>query len=162
MARNRTMRGLGFNSFAIWCHKHRSHQPKRAKALCDCIGLHITIIILTCPDKSAFPLHCTGYHIVNQTMLISNACLLKLVFKLSLKYFLKQVLEAAIICFHDGVLSRQIDRPAKVKTIIHTGTRKTADRVIQIIHCHGNTAFGKIKYGVGGSFRAICRLEGQR
>lgn len=41
------------------------------------VGLDISIIVLTRPDKSSLRLHCVGDHVVNQTVLIPNLLLFK-------------------------------------------------------------------------------------
>lgn len=41
------------------------------------VGLDISIVVLTCPDKSSLRLHCVGDHVVNQSVLIPNLLLLK-------------------------------------------------------------------------------------
>ncbi len=46
------MSGLGLHSLAIGGHEYRGHETKRAKALSDGIRLHITIVVLACPDEA--------------------------------------------------------------------------------------------------------------
>ena len=53
--------------------------------------------------------------------------------------FFEQILEAAIIGLEDGVLGRQIHRPLAGKTIVEAGLGEIADRIIQVVHAHGDT-----------------------
>src|SRR3546814_4051384 len=46
VARDRAMRGLGFDRLAIGGHQHAGHQAERAEALRDGVRLDVAIVIL--------------------------------------------------------------------------------------------------------------------
>ncbi len=73
-------------------------------------------------------------------MFVGDVGSFELVLELAFEDFLEQVLEAAIIPFHDGVLGRQVHRPAAVEAVVEAGAGEVADRIVEIVHCHGNAA----------------------
>ena len=75
-----------------------------------CVTLDVTVIVLTSPDIAAFPLHCRGHHVINQTVLIGETSFDELIFEFRFKNFLKQILELAVLGLEDGVLGAHIDR----------------------------------------------------
>ena len=93
-------------------------------------------------------------------MLVGDAGGTELVGEFGLEDLFEQILEAAVIGFHDRVLGRQIDRPAKIEAVIHAGACKAADRLVQIIHRHGDTAVRKVEYFAGDRGAAVGRREG--
>ena len=105
------------------------------------IGLYITVVVFTRPDKTPIPLHGSGDHIVYQAMFIGNACLFEFGFEFILKNFLKDVFKTSVIGFHNCIFCRKIQRPSFIKRPIHTRARKAIDRGIYIIHRHGNSIF---------------------
>src|SRR5262249_26888620 len=50
MPRHRAVGRLGLHHLAVWRHQHRRHQPERAVALRDGVGLHVAVVILASPD----------------------------------------------------------------------------------------------------------------
>ena len=95
-------------------------------------------------------------------MFIGQSGVLEFGCELGLKDLFKQVLETPVIGFHDGVLGRQIDRPAKVKAIIHAGSGKAADRLIEVVHGHCHATIGEIEYLMRDRRAAIGRLKRHR
>src|SRR4030095_10895196 len=49
---HRAVGSLGLDRLAIRRHQNARHQPERAEALGDGIGLHIAVIVLASPDVS--------------------------------------------------------------------------------------------------------------
>ena len=64
----------------------------------------------------------------------------------SSKILLEQILEAAVIGFDDGVLGREIERIFAGQRVIHRGAREIDDRLIEIVHRHGDAAAGEIEH----------------
>src|SRR3546814_8016452 len=79
-------------------------------------------------------------------MLIFDASFGEFAFEFTVEYFLKQILEAAVIGLQDGVLGRQIDRPVTVEAVIHRGAGEIADRFVEIVHPHRHARGGKIEH----------------
>src|SRR3546814_8647117 len=74
--------------------------------------------------------------------------------------FLEDVLEAPVVDLEDGVLRREIDRPAEVEAVVEAGAGEAADRLLQIVHAHGDAGLGEVEDVVGGGLAAVSRLEG--
>ena len=76
------------------------------------ITLNITIIVLTCPYELAIPFQGTGHHVINQPMLIGDACRFVSSLEFVLIDLFKDVFEAAIIFLEDGILGAHVERPS--------------------------------------------------
>ena len=63
-----------------------------------------------------------------------------------LEHLLEQVLEAAVIGLEDGVLGRQVDRPAQIEPVVERGAGEIADRVVEVVHCHGDPGRGGVEH----------------
>src|SRR5262245_16683037 len=78
-------------------------------------------------------------------MLIGELALLELGLELIVEHLLEDIFETAVINLEDGVLGREIDRVVAGEAIIETGARKFADRLVEIVHGHGNTAARRLE-----------------
>lgn len=50
------------------------------------VRLHVSVVVLTSPDKSSFRLHGLGHHVINQSVLIPDPLSLELRLVLPLKH----------------------------------------------------------------------------
>ena len=66
--------------------------------------------------------------------------------ELGLVDFLENVLEAAVIGFQDRVLGREIDRIFAQDAVVQRGAREIADRIVEIVHRHGDAAAGELEH----------------
>src|SRR6516162_9514795 len=145
MPRHRAMGRLGFDHFAVRRGQHRSHQAKRAIALRDSVRLHVAIVILASPNIAARPFQRCRDHVVDQPMLVGELFFRELVLELRVEHFLENILEPAVIDFDDRILGREIERVATVERVIHRCAREIADRVVEIVHRHGDAAAGELE-----------------
>ena len=127
MARHRAMRRFGFDDFAIGRQQHRGHQAERAEALRHRVGLHVAIVILAGPEKSARPFErasppCRRSGDVHRSAWLCRICGLNSL----VEYLLENILEAPVIGFEDGVLGREIDRIFALQPVIETGVGEAA------------------------------------
>ena len=63
------------------CTISSSHCPTHVSApptLCNCIRLHVSVVVLTCPHEPSLALHGLRHHVVYQTVLVPDACSVKL------------------------------------------------------------------------------------
>ena len=80
-------------------------------------------------------------------MFVDDAGVLELLVEaFGLEHFLEQILEAAVIGLEDRVLGRQVDRPFEVQAIVERGAREVADRIVQIVHRHGDARTGEVEH----------------
>jgi len=155
------VRSFGFDGLAIGAEQHRRHQAERAEALRHGVRLHIAVVVLARPHELARPLQCRGNHVVDQAVFVDHPLGLELFGEaFGVEHFLKQILEAAIIGFQDGVLGRQIHRPTKVEAVIEAGAGEIADRIVKIVHRHRHAGAGEIEY-VEVDFGAIIAVKHQ-
>ncbi len=119
------VRRLGLDRLAVGRHQDRGHQAERAEALGDLVRLDVAVVILAGPDELAAPLERGGDHVVDQAMLIFDPGLVELGLEFGVEDFLENVLEAAVIGLEDGVLGRQIDRPAALEAEVEAGARES-------------------------------------
>ena len=110
---------------AVGRHQTEVIRPKRAKALRDRVGLHVAVVVLAGPDKAAVPFHRAGDHVVDQAVFVGDAGLFELVLEFGLVDLLEKFHEAAIVLLEDGVLGREIDRPAQVEAVIQRARAKS-------------------------------------
>ena len=92
-------------------------------------------------------------------MLVGDARLGELVFELGLEDVLEQVFEPAVVLLHDRVLGRQVHGPAKVEAVVHARPGKADDRLIEVVHAHGDPGFFEVKHRVFDRLTAVGRLE---
>ena len=71
-------------------------------------------------------------------MFIGDLGLFKFGLELGLIDRLENILEAAVVGFKNRVLGRQVNRELAVEAIVQRGAGKFLDRVIKILHGHGN------------------------
>ena len=77
-------------------------------------------------------------------MFVSQLALLKLILKLCVKYFLKNVLEATVVGLQNRIFSAQEHRIVALQAVIKRGARKTSNRFIKVIHTHHNARTFKV------------------
>src|SRR3546814_8388124 len=71
--------------------------------------------------------------------------LLELVGEFAVEHLREQVLEAAVIGLQDRVLGGKIDRPAAIEAVVEAGAGEIPDRIVQIVHAHGDAGAGEIE-----------------
>src|SRR6266481_1924479 len=94
-------------------------------------------------------------------MLVEYFLLLELGLELLLVDLVENVLEAAVVDLDDRVLGRQIDRIAARQPEIERGAGKVADRIVEIVHRHGDAAARKVEH-LPLDLLAILTHEAQR
>ena len=100
---------------SIFIDTDRRHQAEGAESLCDNIRLNIAVIVLAGPNEAAAAFNCLSYKIVNQTVLVVDACFYELVFVVFLVLLIKDIHEKTVILFQNSVLSGQFERIASCK-----------------------------------------------
>ena len=65
--------GLGLDGLAVGGHQDAGHQPERAEALGDGVGLDVAVVVLAGPDVAALPLQRRRDHVVDQAVLVGEA-----------------------------------------------------------------------------------------
>ena len=138
--------GLGLQDLAVRGHQHRGHQTQRAEALGHDVGLDVAVVVLARPDEAARPFDGRGHHVVDQTVLIGQACSLEVSGEFPVEHVLEDVLEAAVIGFQDGVLGRQIDREIAAEAEGEAGAGELGDRVIEVVHAHGHASRRELEH----------------
>ena len=131
--------GLGLHGLAVRRQQHRGHQAERTVALRHRVRLHVAVVVLAGPDEAARPLQRRGDHVVDQAVFVGDARRLEFVGELGLEHGLEDVLEAPVIGLEDGVLGGQVDREFAVEAEGHRGAGEVLDRVIEVVHRHGDT-----------------------
>ncbi|EBA07220.1 NADP-dependent isocitrate dehydrogenase protein [Sagittula stellata E-37] len=144
MARHRAVRRLRLHDPAIRRHQLRGHHPQRPEALRHRVRLHVAVIVLAGPDELAVPLERAGHHVVDQPVLVPDALRLELLGKLRLVDLLEQVLEPPVVGLENGVLGRQVHRPAQRQTVVQRGAGKVADRLVLVVHAHVDPGIGRV------------------
>lgn len=109
------------------------------------VRLYIAIVVLASPDEPSRRLESLGNHVINEAVLIINFVCLKLGFIVSgesweyelevsvqgwlllVVNLLKDVLEATVVLFQNGVLRAEIERPFLGKSILEAAVGKTSD-----------------------------------
>jgi hypothetical protein len=124
--------------------------------------LHVAVVVLAGPHVAALPLQGRGHHVVDQPVLIGDAGGLELILELGVEDLLEQVFEAPVVALHDRVLGREVDGQAAVESVAHRGAREVADRVVEVVHRHRDTAAGEVVHVELDRVAAVLRREGQR
>ena len=78
-------------------------------------------------------------------MLVGQLLFGEFVLELGVEHFLEYVLEPPVIDFDDRVLGRKVERITAIERVIHRGAGEIADRVVEIVHRHGDAAAGKLE-----------------
>jgi hypothetical protein len=139
--------GFGFHGLAVGRHQHRGHQAERAEALRHGVGLHVAVVVLAGPDELARPLERRGDHVVDQAVFVDDALGVELFLEaFGVEHFLEQILEAPVIGLEDGVLGGEVHRPAEVEAIVEAGAGEVADRIVEVVHRHGDARAGEVEH----------------
>lgn len=104
VARDGAVCSLALDDLAVWRNELTRHHAQRAKALCEDVGLNVTVVILTGPDESSRGFDGLSNHVINETVFVVNTELLEFSLVLAVVDFLEDVLEATIVPFQDGIL----------------------------------------------------------
>jgi hypothetical protein len=70
----------------------------------------------------------------------------ELFLELGVEHFLEQILEAAVIGLEDRVLGGEVERPAALERIVHAGAAEIADRILEIVHRHGDARAREVEH----------------
>ena len=73
---------LSLHGLAVRGDEHAGHETQGAVALGHDVRLDVAVVVLARPHEAAVGLERLGDHVVNQTVLVPDAGLLVLVFKL--------------------------------------------------------------------------------
>ena len=143
---HRAVRGLGLDDRAVRGHQHAAHQPERAESLGHDVGLDVAVVVLARPDDAALPLEHLGDHVVDQPVLVGDPGRLELGLELGLEDLGEDVLEPAVVGLEDRVLRGQVERVAAVQRVAHRRPGEVADRVVEVVHAHGDAAAGEPRH----------------
>ena len=133
-----TVGGLGFKRLSIWGDEDRSHQAKGAKTLGDDVGLDVTVVILESNDKATLGLQHLRHHVINQSVLVGDACFLEVSLVRGFVDLLENVFELAVVLLQDGVLCGEEQRSLSAKGHLERGVGKTSDGVLGVVHGQGH------------------------
>ena len=103
-------------------------------------------------------------------MFVPDLLFLELFFEFFLIDLLEHVLEPAVIGLQDRVFGRQVNRPAKVQAIVQGCAGKVIDRLVEVIHAHGDAGIRGVEnlfldHGAVGAFefhRQLARAGKQK
>ena len=71
---DRAVRRFALDGEAVGRDKLRGHHSEGAETLREDVRLHISVVILRCPDEAARGLDHLRHHIVDETVLVIDAC----------------------------------------------------------------------------------------
>jgi len=78
----------------------------------------------------------------------------------ALEHFLEEVLETAVVLLEDSVLGAKVERPLLLKRVLHAALGKTEDRLVGVVHAHGDSSRREIENGEVHLLSAIFGSEG--
>jgi len=99
-----TVSSFGFHH-TILVDADGCHKAERAEALCDNIGLYVTVVVLTRPNEASLALEHLSDEIINESVLVVDARCHELILVFVLVNFLENVHEETIVLLQDRVLS---------------------------------------------------------
>lgn len=73
----RTVGSFGFDGLAVGRDEFTGHHAKAAEALGENIRLHITVVVLACPNEPARRLDCLCNHVVDQAVFVVDRSLVE-------------------------------------------------------------------------------------
>mmetsp|Transcript_9039 Transcript_9039/g.18093 ORF Transcript_9039/g.18093 Transcript_9039/m.18093 type:complete len:275 (-) Transcript_9039:167-991(-) len=130
------MGGLSLYSLAIRTHEHRGHQTQGTIALGNNVTLHITIVVLACPQDVAITLEYLSNHIVDQTVFVPEVGSLEALTELGIVHALECLHEQAIVTLHDGVLGRVDHRHVALEAVGEARASKRVNAFQRVVHAH--------------------------
>ena len=154
--------GFGFDRIAIRREQDGGHEAERAKALRHGVRLHVAIVVLAGPNEVTVPFKRARDHIVDQAMLVGQAALFEFGLELGVVHFLEDILEASVIGLENRVLGREINRPVAQQAIVQTRLGEATDRIVEVIHAHGDAGAWIVEHIVFDRRTAVGRGEGHR
>jgi len=75
--RDGPMRRFALDGAAVWRYELRCHHPERPEALREDVGLHVSVVILRCPDKATGRFDHLCYHVVDKAVLVIDTRVLE-------------------------------------------------------------------------------------
>src|SRR5690606_5832819 len=124
------------------------------------IALYIAIVVLTSPYKVSVPFQCTCNHIIDESVLVSDARFSEPGFEFILINFLEDVFESSVVFLEDGILRGKVERPFLAQRHVEAATCKSCDAVISIVHGHRNAIAFEVEHFESLRLAAILRSEG--
>jgi len=158
MAGDGTVSGLGFHDI-ILVDTNGCHQAKRAEALSNNIGLDITIVVLTRPNKASLALEHLSDEIIDESVLVVNASGDEFFLVVSLIDILKDFHEEAVIFLQDRVFSGEFEGHATVEGVSHAGACKGFDRFVCVEHANVAASVFKVHDLLRNDITAIIGSE---
>lgn len=104
------MGSLGLNGKTVRSEQLARHHTQATEALCKNITLHITVVVLACPDEATRALQRLRNHVVDETVLVVDTRSLEVRLVRRLIDVLEDILEATVILLQDSVLCRHEER----------------------------------------------------
>ena len=92
-------------------------------------------------------------------MFIGQPRRVKLPLELGVENFFEQILEATVVHFQNRIFRRQIHSVIASETVSKTGTGKTLDRFIEVVHRHRNTGARRFEHFFFNLRAAVVRRE---
>ena len=121
-------------------YQNRSHHSQRTKSGTEHIAHYITIIVLTCPDKTTLAADYTSHGIIYQSIEVFNAEFSKLLLVVVLIYFLKDFTELGIVSLGDGILGSKPEILLGIYGKLEAAVSKAADTLVGIVHTLNNAS----------------------
>lgn len=140
MAGNSTVSGLGLEGLSVGGDEDRSHQTQRTEALGYNVGLDITVVVLEGHDVAALALDHLSNHVVDETVLVPDACRLELALVLLLVNLLEDVLEPAVVLLEDCVLGAHVQRQLLADGELERGMCEAGNGFFRVVLRLRNTA----------------------
>ena len=131
---------------AVRRYQYGSHHGKRAERRRNHVAHHIPVIVLACPDISAFRLHNAGNRIIDQGIEVYDACRFELLIIFRVIDFLENVLERMVILLGDRVFCRKPQILLRIQGIVKAASCKTCDGLAHIMHSLHDSLARKIMY----------------
>ena len=124
---------LCLHNLSVWRCQNGSHETERAEALSNSVGLYVAVVVLAGPDVAALPLHGRSDHVVDEAVLVGEACGVELLFELGLEDLFEDVLEATVVGLEDRVLRREVHGVVARKTVVKACASEVNDGGIEVV-----------------------------
>ena len=127
------VRGLVLE-IAVRAYENACHHGKRAEGGGNHIAHNIAVIVLACPDETAFAADDTGNGVINQRVEIGNSESLETLLVFCIVDFLEDILETVVVFFTDRILCGEPKVLLYGKRIFKAASCKRLDRGILVVH----------------------------
>ena len=135
---------------AVGRYQNGGHHGQGTESCGGHVGLHVAVIVLESPDKTALGTDHAGYGVVDQGIEIGDAGFFEGLFELFVIEPLEDGLEVAVIGLGNGILAGEPQILLLAQSVLETGSCEVLDGSVRIVDALDDAGALEVKDGLSG------------